>query len=133
MNKLLTDDRSCKKKYFGKTLEELWSPHLYASFGIFCVQIGQLFAAQLVFKHSEEFRKSTTFSFDDSDLSIFKHCMLQRLTVTQMINRFGCKRCQKKPKDGDYKLLLEFFQKYGRLLKIRSVRTYVCYGPDVLF
>ena len=31
---------------FGKTLIELGSLHLYASFGTFCVQIGQLFAPQ---------------------------------------------------------------------------------------
>ena len=46
---------------FGKTLIEVCSLHLYASFGTFCVQIGQLFAPQWVFKHSEEFRNRRHF------------------------------------------------------------------------
>ena len=45
-----------QQNIFGKTLTEVGSPHIYASVGTFCVQIGQLFAAQWVFKHSEEFR-----------------------------------------------------------------------------
>ena len=55
---------------------KVYSSHLYASFGTFCVKIGQLFAAQWVwqwvFKHLED-TKSTTISFDSSDLSIVKH------------------------------------------------------------
>ena len=35
--------------------------HLYASFGTFCVQIGQLVAAQRVFKPLEEFRNGRHF------------------------------------------------------------------------
>ena len=46
---------------FGKILIEVGSLHLYASFGTFCVQIGQLFAPQRVFKHSEEFRNRRHF------------------------------------------------------------------------
>ena len=34
-----------QQNILGKTPIEVWSPHLYASFGAFCVQIGQLFAA----------------------------------------------------------------------------------------
>ena len=37
------------------------SLHLYASFGTFCVQIGQSFAPQWVFKHSKEFRNRRHF------------------------------------------------------------------------
>ena len=48
MNEFLTAHRSL-------TLIEACSPHLYPSFGTFCVQIGQLFEAQRVFKISEEF------------------------------------------------------------------------------
>ena len=58
---------------FKKTRIEDCIPHLYASFGTFCVQIGQLFAAQWDFKHSEEFRNRQHFHFNNSDLSIFKH------------------------------------------------------------
>ena len=44
LSEFLTADRSCtKKNIFEKTLS---SSHPYASFGTFCVHIGQLFAAQ---------------------------------------------------------------------------------------
>ena len=39
---------------FEKTLIEVGSSNLYASFNTFCVQIGQLFEAQWDFKLSEE-------------------------------------------------------------------------------
>ena len=45
-----------QRNIFGKTLIEVCSLHLYASFGTFCIQIGQLFAPKRVFKHSEDFR-----------------------------------------------------------------------------
>ena len=43
-----------------KTLIEVYSSHLHASFGTFCVQIGQLFETQLVF---EEYLKSANHHF----------------------------------------------------------------------
>ena len=46
-------------------------------------------------------------------------------------DQFGCKRCQKKRKDVDYKLLSEFFQKYFVVHEQSAVEnsfsTYVCY------
>ena len=74
-----------QQNIFEKTLIEVGSPHIYASFGTFHVQIGQLFEAQ--------------------------SSILQRLTVTRIIDQFGRKRCQKKRKDLSYQLLLEFVQK----------------------
>ena len=60
-----------------------------------------------------------------------KRLDLQAITVRRIIDQFGRKRCQKKDKDVDYKLLSEFFQKYfvvhkrsARLSKIRSINTY---------
>jgi len=44
--------------FFYKTLIEVGSPHLYASFGTFCVQIGQLFEAKRVFEVCLEIDKS---------------------------------------------------------------------------
>ena len=35
-----------KKNIFDKTLTEVCNPYLYASFGTFYVQVGQIFAAQ---------------------------------------------------------------------------------------
>ena len=47
MNEFSTADCSCtiQQNIFGITLTEVCSPHLYVSFGTFCVQIGQLFEA----------------------------------------------------------------------------------------
>ena len=57
--------------------------------------------------------------------------------MARIIDQFGRKRCQKKRKDVDYKLLLEFFQKYFVVHKQSAVEnsfsTYVCYAPDGLF
>ena len=54
-----------------------------------------------------------------------------------MIDKFGRKRCQKKRKDVDYKLLLEFFQNYFAVHELSAVEnsfsTYVCYAPKVYF
>ena len=52
---------------FEKNRTEVCCQYLYASFGTFCVQISQLFVAL------DRIPKSTTFSLDSSDLSIFKH------------------------------------------------------------
>ena len=58
-------------------------------------------------------------------------------TVVRMIDQFGRKRCQKKRKDVDYKILEEFFQKYFFVHEQSAVKnsfsTYVCYAPDGLF
>ena len=59
-----------QQKCFEKTFIEACSPHNYASFVTFCVQFGQLFEAQWVFKQSEEFRNRRYFR---SMRSIFKH------------------------------------------------------------
>ena len=95
---------------FEKILIEICSSYLYASFGTFYVQIGQFFEAQWIFKHSEEFRNRRHFP-SKTAICRFSN-IFQRLTVPQMIYQFGRKRCQKKHKDVDYKLLSEFFQKY---------------------
>ena len=86
-----------QQNIFEKTLAEVCSSNLYASFGTFCIHIGQLF------KYSEEFRNRRNFP------SVTMNCrfsnILQRLTVSPMIDQFWRKRCQKKRKDVDYKLL----------------------------
>ena len=124
-----------QQNIFGKTLIEVCSPHLYASFGTFCVQIGQLFEAQWVFKHSEEFRNRRHFPLKTANCRFPN--IFQRLTVPRIIDQFWRKRCQKKRKDVNYKLIYNFFQKYFVVherwaVKI-SVSTCVCYTPDGLF
>ena len=91
------------KVFLKKTLIDVHSPHLYASCGTFCVQIGQLFATQWVFKHTEEFGNRRHFP------SITAICrfsnVFQRLTVPGIIDWLGRKRCHKKRKDESYQLL----------------------------
>ena len=77
--------------------------HLHASFGTFCVQICRFFARQLSL-NNQKVSEIETFSFDHSDLSIFSN-ILQRLTVPPIIDQFGRKRCQKKRKEMQYKLI----------------------------
>ena len=69
LNEFLTADHSCTIKYLKKTLIKVGISHICASFGTFCVQIGQLFEAQRDFKHLEEFEIDNK----NSDLTIFKH------------------------------------------------------------
>ena len=79
-------------------------------------------------QHLKEFRNWRHFP------SITAFCrfsnIFQRLTVPRICDQFGCKRCPKKHRDVNYKLLYEFFKislfcLNGRLSKIRSVHTYV--------
>ena len=87
-----------QQNIFEKALIDFYRPHFYVSFGTFCVQIGTV--------NHETFGSiptPTTFSFDSSNLLIFKY--IQRLTVPRIIDRFGRKRCQKKRKNVEYKLL----------------------------
>ena len=50
-----------QQNIFVKNLSEFGILHLYASFGTFCVEIGQLFEAQWVFEHSQEFETGNMF------------------------------------------------------------------------
>ena len=92
-----------QQNIFGKTLIEVCSPYLYASYGTFCVQIGQLVAEQWVFEHLEEFRNWRHFP-SKTAICRFSN-LLQRLTVPRIIDQCWRKRCQKKRKGVDYKLL----------------------------
>ena len=85
-----------QKNIFGKTIIEICSPHFYASFGTFHVQIGQLFTTQWVFKHSKEFRNRRHFPLMTANCRF--SIILQILTVPQIIDRFGRRRSQKEPK-----------------------------------
>ena len=75
-----------QQNIFGKTLIEVSSLHLYASFGTFCVQIDQLFAPQWVFKHSEEFRNRRHFPLKTANCRFSN--ILQRLTVPRIMDQF---------------------------------------------
>ena len=100
----------CAEITFGSRPFMYNKTEISASFGTFCTQIGQLVAAQRVFKHSEEFPNRRHFPRMTAILQFSN--IFQRLTLPRKIDQFGCKMCQKNCKDVDYKLLLSFFQKY---------------------
>ena len=94
----------------------------------FFVKIGQIFAAQWVFKHSKEFRNQRHFP---SMTAICRFSsILQRLIVTRKLDRLyvkGAKRSMKM-------WTINFYQSFsinillymnGRLSKIRSVHKYI--------
>ena len=72
LNEFLTANHSCTTKYFWKTTIELYSSHLYASFGTFCVKIGRIFETQRYSKFREEIEIDLIF-FKNSDFTVFKH------------------------------------------------------------
>ena len=57
---------------FSKTLIEVGTSHIYASFGTFCVQIGQLFEAQWVFAKCMKTVKSLFSKEKDVDFEFFR-------------------------------------------------------------
>ena len=72
-----------QQNIFVKSLIEVGSPHIYASFGTFCTQIGQIFAAQWVFEHSEELRNRRYFPSMTTIcwfLNIFQRLNVPRIT-----------------------------------------------------
>ena len=95
-----------QQKFFEKNLIEAYSSHLYASFGIFCAQIGQLFEAQWVFETRLEIHKWLVWKENVVDFGILPKRMFK-----DSLWQYGRKRYQKKRKDVNYKLLEEFFQK----------------------
>ena len=76
--------------FLKKTLIEVGSSNLYASFGTFCVRIGHLFEAQRVFEKCMRTVKSLFLKENDADFEFFRkfksHCV-------QIIDQFECKRC----------------------------------------
>ena len=62
----------CNKTFFEKTLIEVGSSHLYASFGTFCVQIGQFFEAQWVFEKCLKTVKSLFSKENEVDFEFFR-------------------------------------------------------------
>ena len=100
---------------------------LYASFGTFCVQIGQLFESQWAFEECLNIDKSSFSKEMYADFGILPN--VQRLTAPLILGRFGRKSCQKKREDVNYQFLWEFFQKYFDVNELwagkNSFSTYV--------
>ena len=95
-----------QQNVFEKTQIEGCSPHLYASFGTFCVQIGQLFAAQWVF---EKYLKTVKWLFlkeYDVNFEFFRKFM---------------------------RVFQKYFVAHEQSAVKNSFSTYVCYAPDGLF
>ena len=121
-----------QQNIFDKNPLEVCSPHLYASFGTFSAQIGQL-VFEVCLKIDNLCYiviKGKCRRLQNSSECLKTHCATKILPI-------WTKRCKKKRKDTDYKLLLEFFQKYFVLherwaIKI-SFSAYVCYTLDFFF
>ena len=62
-----------KKNILEKNVLEVGSPNIYASFGTFCVKIGQLITAQCAFKHYEEFRNRRHFPSIRAIFRFYEH------------------------------------------------------------
>ena len=97
------------------------------------------FASKLVnySRHSESLNIRKNSEIDDIFLRRQLIVDFQTYFMTQIINQFWRKMCQKKRKDVDYKLLYKFFQKYFFVHEQSAVEnsfsTYVCYDTDGLF
>ena len=106
MNEFLTACILYIKMFSEKTLIKVCSLYLYASFGTFCTQIGQLFESQWVFEVCLKIDKLLPLLLSKEnvvDFGILPN--VYRLAVPRIMYQFGRKRCQKKRKDVDYKLL----------------------------
>ena len=107
-----------QQNIFEKAVIEVCSPHLYASFGTFCVQVGQLFEAQRVFLSM----------FENRQIAVIECLKNRRASNNWLIW---------KHKDLDYKLFKELFQKYFLVHERSSVKNsvslYVSCTPDGLF
>ena len=116
---------------FEKTVIEVRSSYLYASFCTFYVQIGQVFEAQWDFKLSEEFEINDIFlpkqRFDHFP-TFFKDSLC--LEWYTNLDAKGVKRSAKILATNFYKSFWKniFLYINGGLSKIRSVHTYVLKG-----
>ena len=116
-----------QKNVFEKTLIKDGSSHLYAYFGFFCVQIGQLFEAQWDFKLSEKFEFAAFFllkKWFDYFQTFFKDSQcLKKLTN---LDAKGAKRSVRMWAISFKKIFNNiFFLMNGGLSKISSVLTYI--------
>ena len=87
-----------QQNIFEKTVIEVYSSHLYASFGTFYVQIGQLFEAQWDFKLSEEIE----------DIFLRKQRIYEHFSKTHCVSNnwpICTQKSQKKRKDVSYEFL----------------------------
>ena len=121
LNEFLTADHSCKTFFFEKTLNELGSSHLYASFSTFCVQIGQLFEAQwelkidVILLRKRRFYRFQTFFKDSLCFEYLTNLYAKgaKISVKMWANKFFQKF---------FKNILLHIN--GWLSKIRSVHAY---------
>ena len=90
-----TVDSLCTTKHFWKLLFKLMLRSKYLRF--FFPQIGELFELQWVFEVCLKINKMLSLKENVVDFGIL--LIVWRLTVPQIIDQFGCKRCQKKSKD----------------------------------
>ena len=76
--------------------------------------------------------------FENRQLAVFEgKCRRFRnsseLTLPRIIDQLRRKRCQKKHKDVDYKLLLNFFQKYAHCIRMFCTGCFILNGIVIDF
>ena len=94
MNEYLPACSSRQTNFFEEKIYKICSLLNNASFGTFCISIGQLLELHWVFEGSV---KSAVFTFLKQNQCKTKNFLhLQRLSLTQAIDKFGRKRYQMK-------------------------------------
>ena len=84
------------KIFLKKTLIEVGSSHLYASFGTFCVQIGQFLEAECFFEKCLKTVKSPFSEENDVDFKLFRKFKISLcLELSTNLNAKGGKRSVK--------------------------------------
>ena len=100
LNEFLRADRSFTTKYFWKNSYESWHLTSLRFFWHLLRPNWSIIRVTVSLWTFGRIAKSLTFSFDDKDLLIFKH--VSKTIVSQIVNQFGRKRCQKNRKDVEY-------------------------------
>ena len=111
---------------FEKTLIEDGSSNICASFGTFCIQIGQLLEAQWVFEKCMKTVKSLFSKENAVDFDFFRKFKISLcLEYSTNLDAKGAKRSAKVWATNFYQIFFKNILLYmnGRLSKIRSVHT----------
>ena len=115
------------KIFLKKTHIEVGRSNLYASFGTFCLKIGQFLEAQWVFEKCFKTVKSLFSKENDVDFEFFRNFKIS-LCLEKLTNlkAKGAKRSVKMWTINFYKIFFKniFLYMNSQLSKIRSVHTY---------
>ena len=113
-----------------KTHIDVGSSHICASFGTFCVQIGQLFEAQWVCEKCMKTVKSMFSKENDVDFEFFRKFKVSlRLDKLNNLDSKGAKRSKKSLTTPFWKSFLESYKIQMRIMAVK-IRSVQCYGVN---